>query len=79
MTILHEVRICADEATTMEGSPVSCGMEIGVAGKVCAGHSLPWFKVDLNNLTSDDIEVRICADEATAMEGSPVELVEIYI
>ena len=49
-------------------------------GQCCSGgKSPPWFKVDLTNPTSDDIEVRICGDESTSNEDTPIKLLEIYV
>ena len=42
------------------------------------GKSPPWFKVELNNSTTDDIEVRICNAEGTR-DDTPIELLELYI
>ena len=43
------------------------------------GRSPPWFTVDLQYVTSDDIEVRICEDEANSNEDVFIELLEIYV
>ena len=45
----------------------------------CTFHNPPWFRKDLPQPTSDDIELRICGDEALSNEGTPIELVDIYI
>ena len=48
-------------------------------GSCCTGIDTPlWFKVELSNITTDNIEIRICGNETTSNEDTPVELVEIY-
>ena len=49
-------------------------------GSCCAGTDTPlWFKVQLSNTTSDNIEIRICGNEEISNEDTPVELIEIYV
>ena len=49
-------------------------------GQCCSdGKSPPWFNVEFNNTTTDDIEVRICGDQGTPDEDAPIQLMEIYI
>lgn len=43
------------------------------------GRSPPWFTVDLQHQTSDDIEVRICLNEGSSNEDVLIELLEIYV
>ena len=45
----------------------------------CSRNTPPWFHVQLDNPTSDDIEVRICGDQGTGDEDSPIKLLEIYV
>ena len=45
----------------------------------CAFNHPPWFHVQLDSPTTDDIEVRICGDQGTGDEDSPIELLEIYV
>ena len=49
-------------------------------GQCCTnGKSPPWFSVELNHTTTDDIEVRICEDENTNNEDTPIQMMEIYV
>ena len=49
-------------------------------GTCCTGaNTPPWFGVNLNSSTSDDIEVRVMGSESTANEDTPIELLEIYV
>ena len=45
----------------------------------CAYNHPPWFHVQLDSPTTDDIEVRICGDQSTGDEDSPIKLLEIYV
>lgn len=45
----------------------------------CLQNNPPWFKVQLDNPTTDAIEVRICGDQRTGDEDSPISLLEIYV
>ena len=45
----------------------------------CAYNHPPWFHVQLDSPTTDDIEVRICGDQGTGDEDSPIALLEIYV
>lgn len=45
----------------------------------CSQNTPPWFHVQLNSPTSDDIEVRICGDQSTGDEDTPIKLLEIYV
>ena len=48
-------------------------------GSCCTGTDTPpWFSVQFNTTTSDNIEVRICGSESTMNEDTPVELLVIY-
>ena len=56
------------------------GEQCSHEGTCCTGTSTPpWFSVDLNSSTSDDIEVRIIGTESTENEDTPIELLEIYV
>ena len=60
------------------GDPLWDGQQC--EGQCCTnGKSPPWFSVELNNTTTDDIEVCICADEGTNNEDTPIRLMEIYV
>ena len=45
----------------------------------CAFNHPPWFHVQLDSPTTDDIEVRICGDQSTGDEDAPIALLEIYV
>ncbi len=45
----------------------------------CAYNHPPWFHVQLDSPTTDDIEVRICGDQSTGDEDAPIALLEIYV
>ena len=48
-------------------------------GECCSnGKSPPWFRVELPNPTTDDIEVRICSSAPT-VDDIPIQLLELYI
>ena len=51
----------------------------GYEGSCCTNKTLPRFRKELPNPTSDDIEVRICGDEGTETEVTPVEVIENYV
>ena len=53
------------------------GQQCEDEGACCTGP--PWFKVELANNSTDDIEVRICGTEGINNEDTPIELLEIYI
>ena len=56
------------------------GEQCSTEGTCCTGaNTPPWFSVNLNSPTSDDIEVRICGTESTENEDTPIELLEIYV
>ena len=56
------------------------GEQCSHEGTCCTGtNTPPWFSVNLNSPTSDDIEVRIMGSESTANEDTPIELLEIYV
>ena len=48
-------------------------------GNCCTFNSPPWFSVELDVPTTDDIEVRICGDQDTTDEDTPIKLLELYI
>ena len=54
-------------------------------GQKCEGHccsngkSPPWFSVELQGSTSDDIEVRICGDQDLNDEDNPIALMELFV
>ena len=61
-----------------EDDPVWDGQQC--EGECCStGNSAPWFRVNLPEATSDDIEIRICGNEGTYSDDSPVQMFEIYI
>ena len=56
------------------------GEQCSSEGTCCTGtNTLPWFTVNLESPTSDDIEVRIIGTESTTNEDTPIELLEIYV
>ena len=49
-------------------------------GSCCTGtNTPPWFSVQFNTTTSDNIEVRICGSDSIDTEDVPVELIEMYV
>ena len=61
----------------------SYGMESSVVMKahaaLVATNTPPWFSVNLDSPTSDDIEVCIMGTEGTDNEDTPIELLEIFV
>lgn len=53
------------------------GRQCSGEGTCCTGP--PWFSVELQSNTTDDIEVRICGNENTNNEDTPIELLEFYV
>ena len=45
----------------------------------CNLHSPPWFTVQFNTTTTDDIEVRSCSYQTTDTKNVGIELIELYI
>ena len=74
----HGRRLGKYEKIFFEDDPVWDGQQC--EGECCStGNSAPWFRVNLPEPTTDDIEIRICANEGTWNEDSPVQMFEIYI
>ena len=49
-------------------------------GSCCTGtNTPPWFSVQFNTTTSDNIEVRICGSESIDTEDVPIEVIEMYV
>ena len=60
--------------------PLWDGQQCDNEGTCCTGaNTPPWFRVELPDSTSDDIEVRICHDQDTNDEDSPIQLLELYV
>ena len=56
------------------------GEQCSHEGTCCTGtNTPPWFSVNLDSPTSDDIEVRIMGSQSTNDEDTPIELLEIYV
>ena len=56
------------------------GEQCSHEGTCCTGtNTPPWFSVNLDSQTSDDIEVRIMGSQNTDDEDTPIELLEIYV
>ena len=45
----------------------------------CTLHSPPWFTVQFNTSTTDDIEVRSCSYQAPTGKNVGIELIELYV
>ena len=49
-------------------------------GQCCSnGKSPPWFSVELDSTTTEDIEVRICGDQNLHDEDNPISLIELFV
>ena len=71
---------CFAVNTFFPNDPLWDGQQCDSEGTCCTGaNTPPWFKKDLSNPTSDDIEVRICHNQSSADEDSPIELLELYV
>ena len=56
------------------------GEQCSHEGTCCTGtNTPPWFRVNLDSPTSDDIEVRIMGSQSIDDEDTPIELLEIYV
>ena len=56
------------------------GEQCSHEGTCCTGtNTPPWFSMNLDSQTSDDIEVRIMGSQNTDDEDTPIELLEIYV
>ena len=54
------------------------GMERGVV-LVATVNAPPWFKMELSNATTDDIELRSCARYPTTESNIGIEVIKLYI
>ena len=45
----------------------------------CTSLNLPYFKKDINEPISNDIEFRICSSEGYPDEATPVDIIELYV
>ena len=47
--------------------------------RCCTFNNPPWFRKQLSQNTTDDIEVRVCTDQRSYWEDIEIELIELYV
>ena len=55
------------------------GVGCDSASSCCTFNNPPWFRKDLPQPTTNDIELRLCGDESGRSEDTPIEAIEIYV
>ena len=59
--------------------PLWDGQNCTASSSCCQLNNPPWFKKNLPNATTDDIELRICTIYPIDTEDTPLELIELYV
>lgn len=60
--------------------PLWDGHQCGGDESPCCNHAgLPWFRKDLKEYTTDDIDVRLCLDGDSSSENVGIEHIELYV